>query len=677
MPNRLAHETSPYLLQHANNPVDWFPWGDEALTQARERDVPILLSIGYAACHWCHVMERESFEDDATAAVMNERFVPVKVDREERPDLDAIYMDAVQAMTGHGGWPMTMFLTPDGAPFYGGTYFPPEDRHGMPAFRRVLEAVHDAWTNRRGEITQQGAALIEHISRASVAGPAGEDPTEQVLRSATDGLRRAFDPEWGGFGGAPKFPQPMTIEFLLRMNARGEAFAIDMAKLTLDKMARGGMLDQIGGGFHRYSVDGVWLVPHFEKMLYDNAQLLRLYTRAWQVTRSELYRETALATAEYLVREMRHERGGFFSSQDADSDGVEGKFYVWSYDEFMRAAGDDAAASAAFYDVTPGGNWEGVNVLWRPRDDDVVAAELETKTPDLLAAVARARARLLAARAPRVRPGTDDKILASWNGLAISGLAEAGRVFDRPELVDAATAAGRFVRDELRDTSGRLLRSWRDGRTSGPAFLDDYALVAGAFLDLYETTFDDSWFAEATHLVTDAVKLFADPDGDGFFDTGSDAEHLVIRPKDLFDNAVPSGNSALADVLLRLGAFTGDAATEAHAWNLLRALAPAMAQAPTGFGHLLGALDRGLSRSREIAISTGDPSGDDAVRMAQLVWDRYAPNTVLAVGSSGSTSVPLLKDRPQLEGAATAYVCERFVCLAPITDPVVLAEQLG
>jgi uncharacterized protein YyaL (SSP411 family) len=676
MANRLANETSPYLLQHSNNPVDWFPWGEEALVRARARDVPILLSIGYAACHWCHVMERESFEDDATAKLMNEWFVPVKVDREERPDLDAIYMDAVQAMTGQGGWPMTVFLTPDGAPFYGGTYYPPEDRHGMPGFRRVLEAVHNAWIGRREDISRQGAALVDHISRAVAGGATGGDPTEEVLAGAVRRLRDAFDAEWGGFGPAPKFPQPMTVEFLLRMHARGASGAIEMARRTLDKMARGGLFDQIGGGFHRYSVDRLWLVPHFEKMLYDNAQLLRLYTRAWLVTGSELYRRTALATAGYLLREMRHERGGFYSSQDADSEGVEGKFYVWSHDELIRVAGDDGRMASAFYDVTPAGNWEGANVLWQPRDQDAVAAELDVTVPELLSAVERAGARLLAARESRIRPGTDDKILASWNGLAISGLAEAGRVFGRAELVDAAVAAGRFVLEELRDDDGRLLRSWRDGRTSGRGFLDDYGLVAGALLDLYETTFDESWFTAASEIVRDGVASFADIDGAGFFDTAADSERLVVRPKDVFDNAVPSGNSSMAEAMLRLGSLTGDAALEQETWRLLRALSPAMERAPTGFGHLLGALERALSRPTEVAIASNDASSAGVRRMAEIVWHRYPPNHVLAVGSSESTTVALLAHRAARDGGPTAYVCERFVCLAPISDPAALADAL-
>jgi uncharacterized protein YyaL (SSP411 family) len=677
MTNRLAGETSPYLLQHAHNPVDWFPWGDEALSEARRRDVPILLSIGYAACHWCHVMERESFEDPSIAKLMNSRFVPIKVDREERPDLDAIYMDAVQAMTGRGGWPMTVFLTPDGAPFYGGTYYPPEDRHGMPGFTRVLDAIHEAWTTRRDELAQQGSALLQHISRTTTFQPAEDEPTEEILQRAAAVLASSFDAEWGGFGGAPKFPQPMTIEFLLRMNARGAPGTLEMAERTLDKMARGGMFDQVGGGFARYSVDPVWLVPHFEKMLYDNGQLLRLYTRAWLVTHDNLYRDIALATAGYLLRETRHPGGGFFSSQDADSEGIEGKFYVWNYDEFMGVAGDDARAAGAFYGVTPGGNWEGTNVLWRPRDDDVVALELGVKVPELRDAVARARARLFEARESRIRPGTDDKILASWNGLAISGLAEAGRVFGRQDLVDAAVAAGRFILDALRDGNGRLLRSWREGRTSGPGFLDDYALVAGALLDLYETTFDETWFTEASRLATEAIRLFADPNGAGFFDTGSDAERLVTRPKDVFDNAVPSGNSVMTEVLLRLAALTGDASLEERAMSFLRSLAPAMAQAPGGFGHLLGALDLALARPKEIAISASVTEAERARRMAQVVWSRYLPNRVLAAGRTEDTGVPLLQDRPMKDGLATAYVCERFVCAAPVTDPESLASQLG
>jgi hypothetical protein len=676
MPNRLASATSPYLLQHAHNPVDWQEWGPSALDEARGRDVPILLSIGYAACHWCHVMERESFEDPEVARLMNEWFVPIKVDREERPDLDAIYMDAVQAMTGSGGWPMTVFSAPDGRPFYGGTYFPPEDRHGLPGFRRVLEGVHDAWTNRRQELLDQGSALIGYIERATRIARADDELSEDTLRRAVDGLRGSFDAEWGGLGNAPKFPQPMTLEFLLRMDARGIAGAGDIVRRTLTKMARGGIFDQVGGGFHRYAVDRIWLVPHFEKMLYDNAQLARLYARAWLATGDPLYRRTALATAEYLVGEMRHPAGGFFSSQDADSEGVEGKFYVWAFDELMRAAASDAGLAAAYFAATPAGNWEGSNVLWCPRDDDVVAVEQGVKVAELTDAVTRIRGRLAEARAPRVPPATDDKVLAAWNGLAISGLAEVGRAFGRPDLIDAAVAAARFILAELRDGSGRLLRSWRDGRTSGAGFLDDHAAMAGACLDLYETTFDEGWFDEAARLADEAIGRFADPDAAGFFDTATDGEPLVIRPKDFFDNAVPAGNSMMADVLLRLAALTGDAAHEDRAAAMLRALQPALVNAPGGFGHVLGALDLALARTKEVAIS-GDPASADARRLAEVVWSRYLPNRVLAVGRSDGTRVPLLRDRPQRDGDATAYVCERFVCSAPVTDADALAGLLS
>jgi uncharacterized protein YyaL (SSP411 family) len=675
MANRLADATSPYLLQHAHNPVAWQEWGAEALEEAKRRDVPILLSIGYAACHWCHVMERESFEDEKTAAVMNEWFVPVKVDREERPDLDAVYMDAVQAMTGQGGWPMTVFLSPDGRPFYGGTYFPPEDRHGMPGFGRVLAAVRDAWTNRRQELLEQGSALLQYIERASQL-PRSEDAlSEDTLRRAVAVLSRSFDSEWGGFGAAPKFPQPMTIDFLLRMHLRGIPAALDMAKRTLTKMARGGIFDQVGGGFHRYSVDRVWLVPHFEKMLYDNAQLLRLYTRAWQVTGDELYRQTALATADFLLREMRHPSGGFYSSQDADSEGVEGKFYAWPFDELMEAAAPHGGLAAAFYAATPEGNWEGANVLWRPRDDDIVAVEQGTTVALLLETMEGVRSRLFEARSKRVPPGTDDKVLASWNGLAISGLAEAGRTFVRPDLIAAAVGAAHFVLAELRDGSGRLLRSWRDGRTSGAAFLDDHAAMAGACLDLYETTFDERWFTEAVRLAGDAIRLFADEESGGFFDTGSDAQALVVRPKDLFDNAVPSGNSMMIEVLLRLGALTGDASYEERAEPSLRSMQTALANAPAGFGHALGALDLDLARAKEIAIS-GDPASEDTRLLAEVVWRRFLPNRVLAVGRSEDSAVPLLKDRPQREDRATAYVCERFVCKQPVTEPEDLEQLL-
>jgi uncharacterized protein len=667
-PNRLIDETSPYLLQHAHNPVDWYPWGPEALERARAEDKPILLSVGYAACHWCHVMAHESFEDAETAAQMNEQFVCVKVDREERPDLDGIYMDAVQAMTGHGGWPMTVFLTPEGGPFYAGTYYPKVDRPGMPSFRRVLAAVADAWDRRRDDVRRQGDQVVEVL--AAQAGALGGDGDAQLgeatLRQAFDGLRGGFDATWGGFGPAPKFPQPMTLEFLLRCHLRGFPGALDMARLTLDRMAAGGIFDQVGGGFHRYSTDGRWLVPHFEKMLYDNAQLVRLYTHAWQLTGDGRYRQVATRTADYLLRELRHPDGGLFSSQDADSEGVEGRFFVWSFDELTAIAGEPVARHLG---ATPEGNWEGTNVLWTPGPAD----------EQLEAEVAAARPRLFEAREARVHPATDDKVLAAWNGLAIVALAEAGRSFGEPRYVDAALTAAGFVLEQLTD-DGRLLRSWRNGRRGGPGYLDDYACMADACLTLYETTFDLRWLREARRLAEAMVELFAAPDGDGFYQTGRDAEQLVVRPRELFDNAVPAGSSVAADVLQRLGRLTGTPDWEQAGLSGLRPVLGVIDRAPTGFGHALGAADFALSRVREVAV-VGPREADDTKALLARVWATYQPNRVIAAAApddrTAQAEVPLLADRPLLEDRPTAYVCEHFVCQLPVTDPDALAAQLA
>ncbi|HEX2030297.1 MAG TPA: thioredoxin domain-containing protein [Actinomycetota bacterium] len=676
MGNRLANATSPYLLQHAENPVDWYEWGSEALERARAEGKPILLSVGYAACHWCHVMAHESFEDPDTARLMNEHFVNIKVDREERPDVDAIYMDAVQAMSGHGGWPMTVFLTPEGDPFYAGTYFPPEDRHGMPGFRRVLQAVAEAWRDRRDDVVRQGRQVVGVLAREAGGGASSEPLTEELLRQAYDGLRRGFDPEWGGFGQAPKFPQPMTLEFALRCHLRGWEGALDMVTGTLDRMAAGGIYDQLGGGFHRYSTDRAWLVPHFEKMLYDNAQLARLYLHAWQVAGDERYRRVVVETLEYLLREMRHPDGGFFSAQDADSDGVEGKFFVWSHEELVREAGEMAAA---YFGARPEGNWEGTNVLWTPSPPEEVAADAGVSREELDRRVQEARARLLQVRERRVRPATDDKVLASWNGLAVAALAEAGRALDDPRYVRAAEAAADFVVTALRREDGRLLRAWREGRTSGPAYLDDHALLAAGCLTLYESTFDLRWMAEARRLAEDILRLFPDPGG-GFFQTGSDAERLVVRPKELFDNAVPSGNSVAAEVFQRLALLTGEAGYETAGVGALRAVRDLVPRAPTGFGHALGALDLYLSRSKEIAV-VGRPGADDTRRLVEVVWQRYLPNVVLAAGDPADPQaprlVPLLADRAPVDGRAAAYVCERFTCRMPVTEPEDLAAQLA
>ena len=676
--NRLANETSPYLLQHAENPVDWYPWGEEALERARAGDKPILLSIGYAACHWCHVMERESFEDAETAALMNRHFVSIKVDREERPDLDAIYMDAVQAMTGGGGWPLTAFLTPEGKPFYAGTYYPNEARHGLPAFRTVLSAIADVWANRRSEAEQQSSRVTEAIERSTGLGASPQPLTEAILVTAFGGLRRAFDPRWGGFGGAPKFPQPMTLEFCLRMHLRGTPDALDVATITLDKMAGGGMYDQVGGGFHRYSTDERWHVPHFEKMLYDNALLVRLYVHAWQVTGLERYRRVATETCEYLLRELRHAEGAFFSSQDADSEGVEGRFFVWPWDELVDIAGE---AVATAFGATPDGNWEGTNVLWRPLPLEAVASEMELDPEELASELETARAELFEIREGRTHPATDDKILAAWNGLAIAALAEAGRAFGEVEYVDAAVRAADFVLTHLRDDPGRLLRSWRNGRAGRPAFADDHAAMADACLVLYETTFELRWFEQARALADELVRLFHDEERGGFFQTGRDAEALVVRPKEISDNAVPSGNSLAADVLLRLGHLTGETGYENAGVGALRLVRDQAAGTPSGFGHALGALDAYLSPVKEVAIVGHPGSAETRALVAEVTTNRFLPNHVLAVSSPGDDAsterVALLRDRPQRDGHATAYVCERFQCRFPVTTPAELVEQLG
>ena len=676
--NRLAGETSPYLLQHAHNPVDWYPWGPEALGRAKAEDRPVLLSIGYAACHWCHVMERESFEDEATAALMNEHFVSIKVDREERPDIDGIYMDAVQAMNGHGGWPLTAFLTPEGKPFFVGTYYPPEPRGGLPSFRQVLTGIAEAWRDRRDEIEAQAGKIVEHIAAAGLV-PESRDPLgEDVERAAFASLQRAFDPRWGGFGGAPKFPQPMTLEFVLRCSLRAWPDALEMLTITLDRMAEGGMHDQVGGGFARYATDAVWHVPHFEKMLYDNAQLARLYTHAWQVTRAEPYRVVATRTLDYLVREMQDPQGGFFSSQDADSEGVEGKFFVWSWDELVELVGPVVATA---FGALPEGNWEATNVLWRPVSLAGLAAEEGRTAKELEAEVEDASAVLFAAREKRVRPGTDDKILTAWNAMAVSALAEAGRAFEVPAYIEEAVRCAEFLLTHLRDERGRVLRSWRDGVAGTAGYVDDYALLADACLTLYETTFELQWFTTARELADEMLRLFRDEENGGFFTTGSDAEALVIRPKDLYDNAVPSGNSVAADMLQRLAWLTGESGYEEAATSALKIVRDVLARAPSGFGYALCALDRYVGPGHEVAI-VGDPSQTETRALVdEVTVKRFLPNVVLAVAPpqdvAARDAVALLQDRPQRDGRATAYVCRRFVCQLPVTDPAELAAQLG
>jgi uncharacterized protein len=648
MPNALADETSPYLRQHKDNPVDWLPWGDEALRRSREEDKPILVSIGYSACHWCHVMERESFEDERTAAVMNERFVCVKVDREERPDVDALYMEAVQAMTGHGGWPLNVFVTPEQVPFYGGTYFPPEPRHGMPSWQQVLIAVDDAWHKRREEIREQGERMAARLSGAGLLRPSEQPMDPRALDTAEVALSRQFDPQWGGFGGAPKFPPHSALAFLL---ARGET---RMSLSTLHAMRTGGIFDQVAGGFARYAVDGTWTIPHFEKMLYDNALLARVYLHGWQVSDDPRLRRTCEETLEWMAREMVAPEGGFYSALDADSEGVEGKYYVWSIDELRAVLADDFDAAAAYFGVSDEGNFEGLN-------------HLEARGPEPPAEQrARIRARLYEVRESRVRPGLDDKRLTAWNALAIHAFAEAGAALERPDLVDVARRAADFVLTSLRDADGRLLRTFNDGRAKLNAYLEDHAFLLEALLALYEATFEERWFVEARALADTLIERFADRDNGGFFTTSSDHETLVARRKDLEDNPIPSGGSSAALGLLRLAALTGEqtyaAAAEGHL-QLLHELAP---KHPTAFGHLLQALDFHVNPVREVALV-----GDDDGALARVVRARLRPRLVLAGGSS--EAVPLLAGRTE----PGAYVCENFACRRPVSDPAELAQLLG
>jgi len=678
--NRLAQETSPYLLQHAHNPVDWYPWGPEALAAAREADRPILLSIGYSACHWCHVMERESFEDEQTAAVMNANFVNIKVDREERPDLDGIYMQAVQTMTGSGGWPMTVFLTPDGAPFFGGTYFPPSDRHNLPAFSRVLHAIADAWRTRRQEVVESGAQLRQHLQQNLQPQRSPGALDGHLLEAAARGLIAQYEPQFGGFGGAPKFPQPMAIDFLLRCWRRfGDERAKQIAVHTLEQMARGGLYDHLGGGFHRYSTDAEWLVPHFEKMLYDNAQLARAYLSGYQATGNAYFREIVEQVLGYLLRDMADPSGGFYSTEDADSEGEEGKFYVWTPDELRDLLGEeDARLVGAFYDVTPHGNFEhGTSILHMSATPEQVASRLGVPDTELLRALERARQVLFEARARRLRPGRDEKILAAWNGMLLRALAEAGSVLGRADVLQAATRCAEFLLGQMRRPDGALLRTWKPGhqaRLNG--YLEDHANVADGLVALYEATFERRWLAAAVDLADQILARFGDPDAGGFFDTSSDHETLIARPKDIFDNATPSGNAVAADVLLRLSVLVGRPEYRRAAQGVLEVVREPMARYPLGFARSLAALDFFLSEPKEIAV-VGAPAAPDTQALLGVVYSTYLPNKVVAGLAPGQRpDLPLLEGREPRNGHATAYVCAHYVCQAPTTDPAELRAQL-
>jgi uncharacterized protein len=655
--NRLAQETSPYLRQHRENPVDWFPWGEEAFAEARRRDVPILLSVGYSACHWCHVMAHESFEDDATAAVMNELFVNVKVDREERPDVDAVYMEAVQAMTGQGGWPMTVFMAPDGRPFFGGTYFPKTSRGGMPAFVDLCRAIDEAWRNQRDELLDQAGRLTEALRTTSFLGDgSAAPPGSEVIGAAAGALRAQLDEEWGGFGSAPKFPQTMALELLLRVHARsGRPELLEAVTTSLDAMASGGIYDHVGGGFSRYSVDRYWLVPHFEKMLYDNALLARAYLHAWQVTGEPRYRQVLDETVAYLLRDLRHPYGGFYSAEDADSEGVEGKFYVWRPDEIRAVCGADAEAAIGWYGVTDDGNFEGANILHRPvRGDLLRPAEVE-----------RARAALYEAREQRVRPGLDDKVLTEWNGLMVATLAEAAAATGNDEWLGAAAATGEFLLGNLRDERGRWLRSWQpDGGARHLAYAADHAALVDAFTRLAEATGEARWITEARGTADAMVDLFWDDEAGGLFTTGHDAEQLVARQKDLLDNATPAANSNAALALLRLAALTGERAYEERATAVIALLAEPAARHPTAFAHLLCAVDLVAGGTTEVAVVGDRP---DLVRAVQ---QRFLPSTVLAWGEPYPS--PLWDGRRE----GHAYVCRDYACRAPAATVEELGAQL-
>ena len=702
--NALIHATSPYLRQHAHNPVDWHEWGEAALALARNEDKPIHLSVGYASCHWCHVLAHESFEDERTAALLNAHFVNIKVDREERPDIDQIYMTALQAMTNGGGWPMTMFLTPDGVPFYGGTYFPPEDRHGMPAFSRVLLGVADAWERRRAEVVQNGNDLVQHIRTATTTRMPESPLTPALLDDAYASLHGTFDQDEGGFGRAPKFPQAMTYEFLLRYAQRtGNRLAWDMLSFSLRKMAEGGLYDHLGSGFHRYSVDERWLVPHFEKMLYDNALLARVYLEAYQATGEPLFRQVVEGTLDYVLREMRHPAGGFYSTQDADSlptpdadHAEEGAFFVWTAAEVRELLGADALVFSAVYDVTERGNFEGKNILHILRQPADVARTLGQPLEQIEAVLARGRQRLFAARDTRPRPALDDKILTGWNGMMLRAFAQAASALGRDDYREVAEQNAAFLLEQMSDTNGRLVRAWRGEDTAAtspqstapsrqppaatiPGFLEDYALLADGLLALYEATFEPRWLNESRRLADILLTQFWDAAIGSFYDTAADHEQLIVRPRDTGDNATPAGNSAAAEVLLKLALIFDLPEYREKALTVLGSMAQFMAQYPTGFGRYLAAAEFALGTPKEIAL-IGEVAVADMHALRQTIFTPFLPNKVVVQATPGTEAQinsPLLAGREPIDGRATAYVCQNYACQRPVNDVEGLRALLG
>ena len=670
MANKLANETSPYLLQHAENPVDWYPWGEEALEKARDEGRPILLSIGYSACHWCHVMAHESFENDEIAAQMNDLFVNIKVDREERPDIDSLYMASVQAMTGHGGWPMTVFLTPDGRPFYGGTYFPPVDQGGMPGFPRVLQGVHEAYRDRREQVEESAGALAGRLGEVFRAELPPGSLNSELFDAALDNLERQYDSENGGFGGAPKFPVAMTVELLLRIQHRnGDQRAIEMAHHSLDRMARGGLYDQVGGGFHRYTVDGIWLVPHFEKMLYDNALLADAYVQAFQATGELFYRTITEEALDYVLREMTSPEGGFYSTQDADTEGEEGKFFVWRPDEVREVLGDDAGAVIELLGITERGNFEGSNVLSIPNREDRMRWRDEQFAP--------LRQRLFEARAERTHPGRDDKILTSWNGLMMRAFANAGWILDSERYTEAARANARFLRDDLQQ-HGRLLHSYKNGEARIEGFLEDYAFLIDGLLALYRATFEPEWIEWARDLARVAVDNFYDAGEGAFYDTSASSEQLIARPRDPFDNATPSGNSVIADSLTRLSHLIGDIEFTRLARSVIEEHVGVASEHPHGLSRLLVAADFATGPSAEIAI-VGQENAPGRQEMLAALREEFLPRVVVAAAEpddDAAETIDLLLSRDLVDGKPAAYVCINHACQMPITEAAAMLEQV-
>jgi len=675
MSNHLANQTSPYLLQHATNPVDWYPWGNEALEKARREDKPIFLSIGYAACHWCHVMAHESFEDPEIAAILHSGFISIKVDREERPDLDSIYMAAIVSLTGQGGWPMTIFLTPTLEPFYGGTYFPRERRHGLPSFKELLLFLSDAWKDRRSEITKSAQQLSLHLKQHSKRGETPGTLNPEALDIATDRLIAEYDFEYGGWGAAPKFPQPMAIEFLLQRHLSGHPKALETAFHALEQMARGGLYDVVGGGFSRYSTDKSWLVPHFEKMLYDNAQLVRVYLHAWQINHEPIFRRVVEETLEFIRREMLDQQGGFYSSLDADSEGKEGKFYVWSLDEICHILGDDSPFFEKVYHASEGGNWEGKLVLQQSVNDTTLASLNGMSRDQVVDRLNNCHARLYKERNKRIRPGTDDKILTGWNGLMLSAYADAGRVFNNASYLEIAGCNADFLLNCLH-TGGKLRRTWRRGQSGLEVFLEDYAGLILGLLELYQGDLNPRWFREARQLAEEMLTHFSDPEG-GFFDTPHDAEALLTRPKDLQDNATPSGNALAVEALIRLDALNVVPEWRHIAEKALGMVADLAPNYPTAFGRWLSAANLALGKVNQIAI-LGELSDERTQALINVLRDIYYPNMVVAISSHPppAGAPALLNGRPMLNNQPTAYVCQGSVCTQPVTQPEELARQL-